>query len=112
MKNIYKFDIAPFETGFEFEDMFESFDEYVGEVQNIFPEYDEAESWLFRPESADLEWEWAEEAAKERSTFLYVKSFASSDADCVVAMNSAKKPVPRHWRSSTPKSAMQSECFV
>lgn len=37
------------------------------------------------------EMEWEEEAAKGRSTLRYVKTFASSDADCVAAMKSAKK---------------------
>jgi hypothetical protein len=52
--NVYKFDIEPFETDFEFEDTLESVDEFTEEVQGIFPEYGEEESWSFDPESADL----------------------------------------------------------
>lgn len=51
----YKFDIEPFETDFEFEDTFDSFDESEGEVRNIFNEYSEAQSRSFRPELTGLE---------------------------------------------------------
>jgi hypothetical protein len=34
----YKFDIEPFKSGFEFEDMFESFDEFAEESQDTSPE--------------------------------------------------------------------------
>ena len=37
------------------------------------------------------ETEWEHEAAKRRSAFRYVKSFAGSDADCLAAMKIAKK---------------------
>ncbi len=53
MKNVYKFDIEPLETNFEFEDTLESFDEFSEETQDIFPEYGEEESWSFDSESDD-----------------------------------------------------------
>ena len=46
-----KLDIEPFETGFEFEDTPESFDEFAEEVKDMFPEYGEEERWWFDPES-------------------------------------------------------------
>ncbi|MGH8497423.1 MAG: peptidoglycan-binding domain-containing protein [Methylococcales bacterium] len=56
------------ETGLNhFEDSFAEFEDGMGEM------------------------EWEEEAAKAKSKFRYVKSFASSDADCTAAMNSVKK---------------------
>jgi hypothetical protein len=64
-------------TEFDFE--WEKFDD---ERERDFPEYE------FEVGVEEMEWE---EAEKGRTTFRYVKSFASSDADCVAAMNSAKK---------------------
>jgi peptidoglycan hydrolase-like protein with peptidoglycan-binding domain len=43
----------------------------------------------FEDEMEEMEWE--AEAAKRKATFRYVKNFASSNAECVAAMNSAKK---------------------
>lgn len=54
MNNVYKFEIAPFETDFEFEYTFEAFDEFQEELQDIFPEYDEAERLSLHPESRHL----------------------------------------------------------